>query len=237
MVRSRTARAAIALFFLASLVYAKEHLIEDFTGGLNTRTTASKMDPKFSPRISGLVADREVGAVQKPNGFEVIAATSTLTKVNSIGILNTESGDRYIIISDGERVLSTKDFVSFTTLRTGQNGSYRFNFEQVENKLWGSNGFDSVFTWDGSSVVLLNGTTHGGVATPNVPRGKYILYEQGLVWVYNTTTSASALNYNSDSSTTSPPIALNPDNKDAWPITNELNIGKGDGEVGTALFS
>src|SRR3990167_825495 len=229
----------LSLLILLSPIFchAEMVVIDDFTGGKKVSVTPFKMNPKYSPRVYNMDPDNEIGSMSKFNGTTFAGATNTLSSINYIGVLNLENGARHFIISDSSLVLATQDFTSYQVLRTAQNPAYRFNGIQVENDFWLTNGFDSVFKFDGSSVTILDGKTYSGVKTPNVPRGKYILYEQGIVWMFSTTMSASGLSYSSDISTDTVPIALAADSEYAWPVTNELNIGKGDGDNPTSLFS
>lgn len=210
-------------------------LIEDFGGGINTNVNKKKLSNKFSPNIINWYIDKKIGSLVPVKGYTVLGTTSTLSKVNFLFEYKKDNVQNEILASDGSTLLSTKDFITYTTIKTGLNPGNILNAAQVRDKVWFTNGSDPVFTYNGSTVVVLDGRTYSGLKTPNVPIGKYIEYYQGLPWLFNSSFSVSALHYAADSSTDAEAIA--PDDYRAWPLTNQLNINNGDGYPGTSLWN
>jgi len=204
-------------------------LLDDFSGGLNTQFSSPKKPSNFAEKIKNLYIDETPGSLVRRKGWEIVNTTSTLTKVNFMFSFNRENGDKEFIVSDGSRVLSTKDFIAYTFIRDGLSGII-LQAAQVRDKVWITNGFDEVFTWDGTTGTILNGT--GG--TPTAPRGKYIAYYHERVWLFSTNLNKSALHFTALTSTNGNAIA--PDTSDAFPSDNQLNIGQGDGQNGAGLF-
>lgn len=94
----------------------------------------------------------------------------------------------------------------------------------------GENGVDFVITWDGTTKKILNGMN----GTPNVPKFKYAEYWQERVWGLNNPNGRSDLDFSAIASTNG--VRLEPDDQFAWPGENNLRIGEGDGQIGTALW-
>jgi len=210
-----------------------ENLI-DFSGGLNTSDSPNKLEKNESPNILNVLIDEKSGSLYGRNGFELFGSSNTLTKINLLAILDKETGTDEFIVSDSSIVLATSDFNTWTKLAGPLNTGVVPRAKQVRNKIWITNGFDSVFTYDGSTVVVLNGTTYGGVLFPSVPKFKYIEYMNERVFGFNDPVNGgSALSFSALVSTNGTEIA--PDSSLAWPSANTLYVGQGDGSVGTGL--
>lgn len=207
--------------------------ISDFSAGLITDVSSRKLPPNASPSMENFLIDQNLGQLQKRNGYITLGSTSTLNYVNFIFVFNKVDGTKEYLVSDGSTVLTTQDFTNYSRVRAGLNQLFNLRAVQVENKVWFSNGSDSVFTWDGSTVTVLDGQTYSGMATPNVPKGKVITYYQGRVFVGNLPGDSSSINFSAVSSTDG--IAINADDSRAWPGVNQLFINSGDGQVVTGF--
>ena len=135
-----------------------------------------------------------------------------------------------LVCTDGQNVYATTDFVNFTTVKTGLSEFFQLRGKVIRDKLWLTNGTDPVMTWDGSSLVELDGT---GVL-PDVPKGKFIEYHDERVWMYGIDGDLSAVRFSALTNNSGTEIA--PDNDDAWPSDNELQISEGDADIGTGIF-
>ena len=210
----------------------------DFSGGLNTNTVPHKMDKKYSPYISNMYPDYKYGQIGSVNGYTVLGTTPTLGAITFLDQFIPSTGAVQYLVSDGTTVLQTSDFSMWTLVRAGLSGNFQLNGKQIDNKYWFTNKNDAVFTWNGSSTIILDGSVQAGVLTPNVPRGQFIEYWQGRVFVYNTTNSVSEIQFCDIASTDSIPVKIAPDNVNAWPRDNEhvLTFQPGNGEEGTAMW-
>lgn len=207
-------------------------VLSDFSGGLNTAIAPHKMDRKYSPKMINALIDDTPGTITETNGYMTVGSTITLGKINFQFKINYEDGTVDYVVSDSSIVLATADFLTYRMIRSNLSPNVKLQGVQVKNKGWFTDGVDSVFTVTKSTVVLLDGTS----GNPNVPRGKYISYFGGRVFLFNSTTNPSGLYFSEVSSTDTIPIAINPDSQNAWPLTNLLQIGQGDGSIGTAIW-
>lgn len=208
----------------------KQEIIADFSGGLNTNSNSNKVDKRFSKNLRNILLDEKDGSLVKRNGFVAVGSTRTMMGATLMFTFNKENGDKEFIVSDSSIVLTTRDFQTFTFISSGLTTTNNLSAVQVRNKVWMSNGTDPVFTWDGTSKQILNGTN----GLPNVPTGKYLAYWQERVWNYNKPSDASALDFTSVITTDG--VIIAPDDNRAWPAINELEIGRGDGQVGSSLW-
>jgi hypothetical protein len=227
----------IPVFFFNYFIYAAEIPqdakpleLNDFSGGLATTVDTSKLDNKYSPDMKNVFIHRKPGKLVQRKGFITIGSTIALQDGRFGFTFNKENGDKEFIVSDSSMVLKTKDFQTYTFISSGLTTTTGLDCVQVRNKVWCTNGVDSVFTWDGTNKQILNGT----LGLPNVPKGRYIDYWQERVWLLNTSADASSLQWSAIVTTAAEILA--PDDPRAWPATHELFVGRGDGEVGTALW-
>jgi len=204
-------------------------IVDDVFGGLATSVPAHKLSNGFSPNL--LNVDIENGSIRQINGFIEIGSTNTLISGRGIFPYNLEDGSKFYLVTDSSVVLETSDFTSYVFVSSGYNTGVLMRCSQIEEKMWCSNGVDSVFTWNHTSKSILDGTK----GTPNVPKGKYISYYQDKVWMFNVPSDASVV-YFSDSRSTNG-VIIAPDNYLAWPADNFRFIGRGDGQNGTAVWN
>ena len=200
----------------------KTEEINDFSGGLNNRLPAQLLPKNQSPNLSNVIIDE--GQLKVRNGYEIVAVTGTMSKVNSMFEFIDDDGEKNLLISDSERVLSTKDFITYTLVRATQDANYIFRFAQGRGKVLATNGFNFPFAWDGQTKTDLDGL--GG--RPNVPPAKYAAFYHDRFWVCNTTVSNSECRFSDF--VTSAGARIDPlTDVRAWPADNQLNIGRGDG--------
>jgi hypothetical protein len=214
----------------------KFNLYNDFTGGLNTRDPPHKLAVDESPYIRNCYIDE--GEIDPVNGTTILGSTPTLAKVNLLKRYVKSNGTIEYIVSDSSIVLVTQDFTVYTLLKSGLNNSYKLRAKQVEDKMYFTNGSNSPFIYNGTTVVVLDGGTYGAPTykTPSMPKFKYIEYYQNRLWGFNLPDNPSALRWSLLQSTDVVPTAYAPDNELAWSNSNlQINIDKGNGTVGTFL--
>lgn len=197
-------------------------------GGENTSDPSFRINSKFSPYMRNVFIDN--GKIEGIKGYTVLGTTRTLQKVTGIFPFYLEDGTKYFLVTDSSVTLQTQDFNTYVLVSSASNSGVILNWMQVRNKMWGFNGSDSIITWDGTTKQTLNGLNN----LPNVPKFKFGAYWQDRVWGFNTTAGASNLDFSSVVSTDA--TIINPDDHRAWPATNEVKIGQGDGELGTSLW-
>lgn len=223
--------ASVANLYSADPPSSAEILIfEDFSGGLNTQKEAHKLNLNQTPNAENGLIDEKPGSLIMRGGITLAGSTNTLSKVNFLGEFIKDNGDREMIVSDSSRVLTTRDFITFTLIKSTLTTTGVLRMAQGRNKALLTNGIDPAFYYDGTVTRFLDGTN----GTPNIPRGKYPAFYQDRFWVLNTTASNSGLYFSALTSTDGFVIDPLVDSR-AWPVTNQLNVGLGDGRAGSAL--
>lgn len=217
------------MVLLPSLVLCEQfEEIRDFSGGLNTRDPSYRLSTSFTPYMRNCTIDE--GRVKGIAGFSMVGSSNTLMRVTGIFPYVKEDGTAKFLVTDSSITLETQDFRSWTLVSATHTTTTLITWMQVREKMWGFNGVDAVITWDGTQKRLLDG--NGGNA--NVPKFRYGAYWQEHVFGFNDSDGKSDLDFSSLSSTDG--IAIAPDDSRAWPVTNVLSIGQGDGEQGMALW-
>ena len=203
--------------------------LDDFSGGLFTTWPDDKIPLNYSPNLRNVFIDKN--KIETIKGYDTAGGTTTLSSVNGIFPFYSEDGNKSFLVSDSSVVLDTSDFSSYVLVSSGLNSAALLRCIQVRNKMWCGNGVDSIFTWDRTTKVNLDGTN----GTPNVPKFRYMDYWLNRVWGLNTAANRSSLNWSLPVISTSG-LQLAPDDSRAWPSDNQLNVGRGDGQDGTALY-
>lgn len=199
---------------------------------LNTASSPTKLKQGQSPNMQDVWVDEKPGSVISAPGFHVVGVIPSNNPPSfCINYFKTSSGTQTFVVSDNATVWTTIDFQAFTPIIVGLSFSFQLRGAVIRDKLWLTNGSDAVRTFDGTSVVLLDGT--GG--TPNVPRGRYISYHDERVWIYHVSSARSAAYFSS--LTDSGGAIIAPDNVNAWDtVDNFLQISEGDADFGTGMI-
>lgn len=199
-------------------------------GSLNTATEETKLPIGDSPNMSNVWTDEAPGSVQTAKGYVLAGTAPSGNPICFLFNFKKDDGTQLALVSDNATVWTTRDFQTFTSIITGLSASFQLRAVSARGKVWLTNGNDSVRTYDGTTVVVLDGTA----GTPNVPKGKYIAYYHERVFVYNISGDRSTSRFTAltDSSGTE----ITPDDANAWVATNEIKIGDGDGESGTGMY-
>lgn len=209
---------------------AQEISIEKW-GGLNTAAASHKLPAGQSPNNQNVWMDERLGSVVTANGYTKLGTSPSGNPLTfAIDFFKTSDGSQTLVLSDGSTVWTTTNYVDFTSIKTGLSPFFQLRGLVVRGKLWLTNGSDDVMTWDGSSLVLLNGDG----STPEAPIAKYISYHDERVWLYGISGEPSSLRFSE--LTDDAGTEITPDDEDAWPADNELQISEGDADIGTGLF-
>lgn len=207
----------------------QQQLIQDFSGGLNTSVPSHKLDTKFSPYMRNVFIDN--GKIERVPGFVTLGSSGALNKITGISPFVRENGQTTFLVTDSSITIETTgDFKSWIFVSSGSNTGGLLTWMQVRNKMWGFNGLDSVMTWDGTTKTNLNGLG----TTPNVPKFRYGAYYQDRVFGLGIPNGASDLYFTSTITTDN--VIIAPDDARAWPPINATFVGRGDGQIGTALW-
>jgi hypothetical protein len=209
---------------------AKEIAITKW-GTLNTVASPSKLPEGHSPNLSNVWTDEKPGSVITANGYIKMGEIPSGNPVTGlINFFKTSDGSSRLVVTDNSSVWYTTNYVDYTLIASGLASSFQLRGTVIRDKLWLTNGSDSVMTWDGTTLVELDGT--GG--TPNVPLAKYIAYHDERVWLYGLANDLSSLRFTALVNSSGTEIA--PDDASAWPTDNEIQISEGDADIGTGIF-
>ena len=112
-------------------------------------------------------------AIEQINGYVVAGSTNTLRRVEGIYPYYQEDGTTLFLVTDSSIVLETANFNSFVFVSSGHNTGVMMRCKQIENKMWCSNGSDSVFVWNRSTTTVMDGKSYSDGVHPLVPKYKY----------------------------------------------------------------
>lgn len=200
-------------------------------GSLNTVSSPNRLPEGQSPNNQNVWMDEKPGSVVTANAYLKLGELpSGNPPTFLLDYFKTSEGSQTVICSDGETVWKTTNYVDYTVIKAGLSSFFQLRGAVIRGKLWLTNGSDAVMTYDGTTLNILDGSA----GTPNVPLGKYIAYHDERVWIYGISGDPSSLRFSdlSDSSGTE----ITPDDVNAWPTDNEIQISEGDDDIGTGIF-
>lgn len=216
---------------MTAVIENAEKLLIDKWGTLNTVASPGKLPDGHSPNNQNVWMDEKPGSVVTANGYRKLGTLpSNLPPKGFLEFAKSSDGTRKLVVTDGITIYWTTDYVNFTTITTGLSQYFQLRAAVIRDKVWFTNGSDPVMTWDGTTLTTLDGTA----STPNVPRGKFISYHDERVWLFGISGDTSALRFSELTDTSGTEIA--PDNANAWPTDNELQISEADADAGTGMF-
>lgn len=198
---------------------------------LNTAASPTKLKQGQTPDMKNTWTDEKPGSIITAPGYIKVGQIPSGNPVAfCINYFKTSAGTQTFVVSDNSTVWTTLDFQNYTSIITGLSNLFQLRGLVIRDKLWLTNGSDSVRTFDGSTVQVLDGTA----GTPNVPKGRFIAYHDERVWLYHTPSARSAAYFSS--LTDASANIIPPDDINAWDTTdNFLQISEGDADFGTGL--
>lgn len=197
----------------------------DQWGTLNTAADPTKLDKSHTPRAQNVWPDKKPGSIVTVEGYTKIGDLPSGNPARFLYTFTKSDGSSIVLASDNGTVYKTSDFINFTSIITGLSSSYQLRAATIRDKAWLTNGQDAVRTYDGSTVVVLDG--NGG--TPNVPKGKFIAIWHERVWLGDVTSARSSARFSALVDSSGNDIA--PDHASAWPASNAITFGTDDGDV------
>lgn len=198
---------------------------------LNTAASPTKLKLGQSPSMNNVWTDEKPGSVITANGLRLVGNLPSGNPASfGIDFFRSNSGTHLAVLSDNQTVYTTLDFQTFTPIITGLSSSFQLRGMIIRDKLWLTNGSDSVRTYDGTTVTVLDGTA----GTPNVPKGRYMGYHDERVWMYHLPSDRSALRFTTLLDNAGAIIA--PDSANAWGSSNSLQVSEGDADFGCGLI-
>lgn len=210
-------------------------VLDDFSFGLYTNASGNKIPPNAARVLRNFLIDEKTGSLVRPNGFSVLGSTTGLSRINFILPFIKADNSVEFLVTDNSKLLRTVDFQTYVTVKEGLTSSNDMVGLQYKTKTWWTNGIDAVFTWDGTTVTVMDGNTYGTLQTPNIQRGKCIETDLKRIWIGNVPTNTSAIYWSTLYSTDG--VRVDPDDYRAWQSINETDVGLGDGQQITFLKS
>lgn len=206
----------LGLLLFTSTVFGDSTPFIEFKGGIDV-ITPDKQSETFST-FDGIknVRTDDLSQIIKCRGT-VKDNTTALT--GSLGgrsayVYNQADGDSYKIVESSNSVFYSKGDTNYTAIITTISSSYVHDYTTINDNLYGTNGYDSVWYWDGSNLY----------ESTNTPKGKYIEAWRQRNWVAGVSGNASRLYYST---------ALDPE---SYPALNFIDIATNDGDYITGLL-
>lgn len=208
-----------------------KEIVVDKWGTLNTVVAPGKLPLGQSPNSTNVWVDEKPGSVVTSKGYRLLGTNpSGSPNIFAFNYFISADGTQFCILSDGDKIWSTTNFVDFTELNTGWSPFTQIRAAVIRDRLWLTNGVDHAFMTDTVNGHALDGT--GGFT--DAPIAKYIAYHDERVWLFGLDGEPSNLAFTrlTDSSGTE----QNPIDTGSFPSDNRLQISEGDNDFGTGLL-
>lgn len=184
----------LTLFLIASIAYAQDTFIPltSFSGGIDI-VTPDKLNETNAP-FGGIQDTRtdEKAQISLRKGIKK-DNTTALTgsqKTRNGYTYNQIDGDSYKVWASSASVFASKGDTNYTTVITTLSLSYMPDFTTAQNNLWGSNGSEYPFSWNGTDL-----TVYGVTNSTNIVKARYIDWIWQRMWYAGVDGSRSRLYY------------------------------------------
>lgn len=225
--------ASLCLFFSIS-VFGQERQqlrpseFRDFSGGLVDNVDPLNLPKNASPDLLNLIIDDPFGSIKPRNGISQVATLPSGNIPTGLYEYNLSNGLTYLIATDNQNVYATRDFNTWTTIKTGLSAIITPSFATVRDKLWVANGSTWTFTWDGTTTQLLDGTASTPNPAPLICR--YITFWKERVWCARSSSYPSGIQFSNLEDTAGNDIDPSTGSV-SWPATNIINVNQDDGSA------
>jgi hypothetical protein len=136
---------------------------------LATAPAPTKLKQGQSPDMQNVWIDEKPGSVITAPGFLKVGAIPSGNPVTfCIDYFRTSAGTQTFVVSDNSTVWTTVDFQNFTSIITGLSSAFQLRGAVVRDILWLTNGSDAVRTFDGTTVVVMDGSTTAQVVVQDI---------------------------------------------------------------------
>jgi hypothetical protein len=203
----------------------------DFSGGVNAVSNPYLTGDKQVQRIRNLILD-EHGSLRTRDGYSVVTTSPNLTNSPIIyrGVLNKANGTSIpfaIQNVSGTTQLFRTDTNPWTGIGTLTNPAILLpqSVTMVDTEIIARGNGATPVQFDGTSAPAI--TAQAGQTTP--PGAAHIAFHLGSLWLWNTSTSTTALDG---------PSSLrmsDVNNPNSWPNANQAFVAKDDGQVGMGM--
>jgi hypothetical protein len=187
-----------------------------FYGGINARDAISQLAPYELIRGENVILDERGGASKRLGCLSMSTFGGSGDRLLSAYIfLRGFTAPQVIIHTTAGKIYSSPDGVTWTERATGLSATARMSFETFNNKCYMSNGVDDYRAWDGTTMTTF----------PSAPKGRQLKVWKDTMWMSGILATPDRV-YSSAAG-----------DAETWPVSNWVDIAKGDGDVQTALSS
>jgi len=143
----------VLIFF--GLNYSDQLEFADFSGGLRNDITADLLADNESPDCENVIVNEQGNSLEKRTGFTLF---KTLTSSSTYGcqgfttFRDQSTGNDYFIVAHGTMVAKV-DSSSTTEFKTDRTDNTYTDFTYDDNKIYGCNGYDYNWNYDGTTVI------------------------------------------------------------------------------------
>jgi len=214
----RMAPLLIAAALVAAEPVPKVAVINDFSGGLNTRMESSLIGPNETPNVSNIVFD-ENGTLMPRRGSVQVATVGDGPLYSQCEFRESNGRVWHIVqSSDTVQVSQSRSTSTWTVIARGINRDVPLAYASIGGRVYMSNGTDDVISWD-SAVGL---TTH-----TYIPRGRYLMVADQRLYVSGVYGSPSWVFFSR--------AGALPNDADSWPAENIISVNEDDGDDITGM--
>ena len=214
----------LLLTFVSIIAYSQGgglnvYQINNFKGGLNTRIDPILLDDSQTPESRNILFD-ENNTLFKRYGYSLWATLPSSGNVLGMFEYTRSSGERWLVVQIDSAIYTTNNNGnSWVLIKSGLSTINPVNYTIYLDELWMTNGFDDVFTYNGSAVASYS----------FIPKGKYIITHFDQIFIANILGQPSSIYFSG--------VLSGPKVKDGWKSYNAFSIGKDDGDIITGLVS
>lgn len=144
---------------------AKPAGIQDFRfgpwTGMNEKASPERLPPGVAADIQNFLLDEAPGVAVKRQGTRLVATLPSGNPARDGYVFKLSNGQSYFLMSDGATLYYTTDPTlssAYHSIKTGLTSSAFMSFETAEDKVWMSNGIDSLMTWDATTLIVFDRT-------------------------------------------------------------------------------
>lgn len=147
---------ATALMLLTTCGFAVDSRLElyDFTGGLLDVISPERMPAKYTPDSGNVVFDKDLGVVRRLgySGYNTTALTGIQQVMSGFNYKKID-GNQYFIAESSNSLFQSANSGNFSILKTSFTTHSHQTYEIANDVLWGGNGVDSEWSWNGTTFI------------------------------------------------------------------------------------
>lgn len=210
----------ILLLFLIGTCYCQEPpiVLNQFTGGLNTRVDSGLIDIKDTQDSFNMVFDDHY-TLQSRLGSVLVSTLPVQGNILGMYEFNQQNGKRWYVVQIDSSIYATEDLKDWVLVVSSLSVFYQCNYAVFQDKIWVTNAIDYVGSWDGENYASYS----------FIPKGRYILTEDNKLWIAGDPGAPSTVYYSRND--------LSPTNNSSWLDTNSFVINEDDGDIITGFVS